>query len=47
MQMGLFTMNWEEMKGWEMDVVRQLMKEVECVPGFVARMVEQLLVRMA
>ena len=30
-----------------MDVVRQLVKEVEGVPGVVARMVEQLLARMA
>ena len=42
-QMGRSTINWEEMKEWEVDVVRNLMKEVESIPGFVARMVEQLL----
>ena len=42
-QMGRSTINWEEMKEWEVDVVRNLMKEVEGIPGFVARMVEQLL----
>ena len=34
------------MRGWEVDVVRQLLKEVEGIPGFVTRIVEELLARM-
>ena len=33
------------MKCWEVDVVRQFVKDVKGVPGFVARMLEQLLAR--
>lgn len=42
-QMGRNTIDWGEMKSWEVEVVRQLIKEVEGVPGFVAKMVDQLL----
>ena len=45
-QMGRASIDWGEMKMWEVEVVRQLIKEVDGVPGFVARMVDQLLVRM-
>ena len=44
-QIGRSTIDWREMKGWEVEVVRQLIKEVEGIPGFVARMVDQLLKR--
>ena len=42
-QMGRSTIDWREMKGWEVEVVRQLIKEVEGIPGFVAGMVDQML----
>ena len=42
-QLGRSTIEWGDMKLWEVDVVRQLIREVEGVPGFVARMVDQLL----
>ena len=45
-QMGRPTTEWGDMKGWEVTVVRMLIREVEGVPGFVARMVDQLLSRM-
>jgi hypothetical protein len=45
-QMGRPTIEWGDMKGWEVTVVRMLIREVEGVPGFVARMVDQLLSRM-
>ena len=44
-QMGRSSIDWMEMKEWEIKVVRLLIKEVEGVPGFVARMVDQLLKR--
>jgi hypothetical protein len=31
------------MKGWEVEVARQLMKDVEGVPVFVSRVLDQLL----
>ena len=45
-QMGRSSIEWGDMKGWEVTVVRMLIREVEGVPGFVARMVDQLLSRM-
>ena len=45
-QMGRSTIEWGDMKGWEVTVVRMLIREVEGVPGFVARLVDQLLSRM-
>ena len=44
--LGRASIDWGEMNGWEVEVVRQLIREVEGVPGFVARIVDQLLVRM-
>ena len=35
-----------EMKEWEVDMARQLLREVEGVPAFVSMMVDQLLGRM-
>jgi hypothetical protein len=35
-----------DMKGWEVTVVRRLIREVKGVPGFVARMVDKLLSEM-
>ena len=45
-QMGRSSIDWMGMKEWEIKVARLLIKEVEGVPGFVARIVDQLLVRM-
>ena len=45
-QMGRSTIDWMEMKEWELKVVRLLIREVEGVPGFMARMVDQLLGRL-
>ena len=44
-QMGRSSIDWMGMKEWEIKVARLLIKEVEGVPGFVARMVDQLLKR--
>ena len=46
-QMGRSTIDWLDMKEWEVKVMKALMREVEGIPGFVQRMVDQLLDREA
>ena len=45
-QMGRSTINWMGMKNWEVRSVRVVMREVEGVPEFVTRIVDQLLGRV-
>ena len=45
-QMGRSTIDWMGMKEWEVSPVKILMKEVEGVPVFVTRIVDQLLGRV-
>ena len=42
--MGRITINWVEMSSWEAEFVRQLVREVEQVPVFIARIMDQFLV---
>ena len=41
-QMDQSSIDWGDMKEWVVKVVRMSIREVEGVPGFVARMVDQL-----
>ena len=45
-QMGRSTIDWIGMREWEVRSVRMVMKEVEGVPVFVTRIVDQLLGRL-
>ena len=45
-QMGRFNINWLDMQEWEVIVMKSIMKEVEGIPEFVQRMVDQLLNRV-
>ena len=42
-QMGRPTINWLDMKEWEVNAMKNLLKEVDGIPGFVGRLVDQLL----
>ena len=44
--MGRITINWVEMSNWETEFVRQLVREVEHVPVFITRIMDQLLVNL-
>ena len=44
-QMGRSTIDWLDMREWEVKVMKALMREVEGIPGFVQSMVDQLLDR--
>ena len=38
--------NWSSLDPWEMEVVRRMPEEIEGVPNFIARLINQLLVRV-
>ena len=42
-QLGRVSINWLEVSEWEAGLLRRLIKEVEGVPAFLARMVDQFL----
>ena len=42
-QMGRFTISWLDLQEWEVIVMKSIMREVEGIPEFVQRMVDQLL----
>ena len=41
--LGRPTINWTELSDWEAEVFRQLVREVEGVPAFLARLLETIL----
>ena len=41
--LGRPTINWTELSDWEAKVFRQLVREVEGVPAFLARLLETIL----
>jgi len=41
--LGRSTINWEELSDWEMKVLRKIIGDVEGVPSFVVRMVDQMI----
>ena len=41
--LGRPTVNWSELSDWEAKVFRQLVREVEGVPAFLARLLETIL----
>ena len=45
-QLGRVSIDWLEVNEWEAGLLRRLMKEVEGVPAFLARMVDQFLGNM-
>ena len=45
-QLGRVSIDWLEVSEWEAGLLRRLMKEVEGVPAFLARMVDQFLGNM-
>ena len=42
-QLGRVSIDWLEVSEWEAGLLKRLIKEVEGVPGFVARMLDQFL----
>ena len=44
--LGRVTIDWIEMVPWEADMLRQLVREVEGIPAFLVRMVDQVLVTL-
>ena len=43
--LGRPTINWDELCDWEAKVLRQIIRDVEGVPNFVVRMVDQILTK--
>ena len=44
--LGRVTIDWTDIVPWEADMLRQLMREVEGVPDFLIRMVDQVLAKL-
>jgi len=45
-QLGRGTINWQDLTPWEADFMKMLIVEVEGVPGFIARFMEQVLTQI-
>ena len=45
-QLGRATINWQDLNSWEADFMKLLILEVEGVPGFISRFMEQILTQM-
>ena len=45
-QLGRATINWQDLNPWEADFMKLLILEVEGVPGFISRFMEQILTQM-
>lgn len=45
-QLGRATINWQDLNSWEADFMKLLILEVEGMPGFISRFMEQILTQM-